>query len=153
MNRMLRWAAPLAVVSLLGACAIRPVAPDVASGSAAPSAGAAYAQVGQVVRIDHVHARNNTTGAGALAGGLAGAAFGRQFGSSSDGKAMGTFLGAIAGIFIGNEIEKDQTGRQGVVRISVALDDGSQRSFDYRDAGDLRVGDRVRVEGGRLHPL
>lgn len=151
MLRLARLVPLLAAVSLLGACANRP--PVVGSapvyGVAGPNQGA-NVQFGQVIRIEHVNSRNNTTGTGAIAGGVAGAVLGRQFGNSSGGRAQGTFIGAIAGALIGNEIEKDRAGHPDVVRISVALDHGGARDFDYRDAGGLRVGDRVRVDGDRL---
>ena len=140
---------PLLAVTLLGACASR--APVAGSAPVYGASQSAYASYGHVARIESVQARHNTSGAGALVGGATGAVIGRQFGNSSNGRAMGTFLGAIAGVFIGNEIEKDQSGRSDVVRISVALDDGGLRNFDYRDTGGLRVGDRVRIEGDRLY--
>ena len=81
---------------------------------------------------------------------MTGAVVGRQFGGSSEGRALGTFLGAVAGVLIGNQVEKQNIGLRGGVRVSVQLDGGGQRSFDYANAGDLRVGERVRVEGTQI---
>lgn len=151
MLKPIRLVSLLAAVSLLGACASRPPVVGTAPvyGASSPTRGA-YAQFGQVTRIEAVNARNNTTGTGAVVGGVTGAVVGREFGGSSGGRAQGAVLGAIAGALIGNEIEKDRAGHPDVVRISVTLDNGATREFDYRDAGGLRVGDRVRVEGDRL---
>ena len=56
----------------------------------------------------------------------------------------------MAGILIGNEVERQSLGRRDGVRVTVQLDSGAQRSFDYSHAGDIRIGDRVRVEGNQL---
>jgi len=139
----------LAAVLFLGGCASRPALPDRPS-AGGPSQGG-YVMTGSVRSIQRLDARNNTTGAGALIGSAVGAVVGRQFGGSSDGRAQGTWAGAIGGALLGNEIEKDRGGARGSVRINVEFDGGGERSFDYASAGDLRVGDRVRVEGNRLY--
>ena len=35
-------------------------------------------------------------------------------------------------------------------RVSVQLDNGSMRSYDTSSYGELRIGDRVRIENGQL---
>jgi outer membrane lipoprotein SlyB len=104
-------------------------------------------------RVHHIQALSGyqaNTGGGALLGGLIGAVVGRQFGNSSHGKATGTFAGAVGGVLIGNEIERQQRGGRDGLVIAVALDGGGLREFAVPSAGDLRVGDRVRIEGNRL---
>lgn len=140
----------LGVVATLGACAQhRPV-----NGQApvySPSrAGITQVEYGVVSAIDRFSGEQQASGGGAVVGGVTGAVVGRQFGGSSDGRAMGTFLGAIAGVLIGNQIEKQNHGQRGGVRVSVQLDGGGQRSFEYAHAGDLRVGERVRIEGNQI---
>ncbi|WP_088282843.1 glycine zipper 2TM domain-containing protein [Ideonella sp. A 288] len=138
----------IAAVALLGACAqVQPIndRPPVYS-SSRPAA----VEYGVVSAIERFRADEQVSGGGALAGGVAGAVIGRQFGGSSEGRAMGTFIGAVAGVLLGNQIEKQHNGQRAGVRISVQLDGGGQRSFDYAQAGDLRVGDRVRVEGHQI---
>ena len=54
---------------------------------------------------------------------------------------------------MGNEVEKSARREQQGVRVNVHLDQGGQRSFDYRSAAELRVGDRVRIEGHQLYRL
>ena len=54
---------------------------------------------------------------------------------------------------VGNEIEKNARRDGGGVRVTVQLEQGGSRRFDFRDSGGLRVGDRVRIEGGQLYRL
>ena len=50
----------------------------------------------------------------------------------------------------GREIERQHgAGRDGV-RVVVRLDRGDERSFEQADAFDLRIGDRVAVDNGRV---
>ena len=74
-----------------------------------------------------------------------------SFAEGSAGKNVGAAVGAAAGALIGNEIEKSARRDRPGVRITVELDDGTTRDFDFRQAGDLRPGDRVRVEGNMLY--
>ena len=103
-----------------------------------------------VSAIDYVAAHDQVSGTGALMGGVAGAVIGRQFGNSGYGRVAGTVVGTMTGALIGNEIEKQQRGGKGGLRVSVQLDQGGQRSFDLAGINDLRVGDRVRVDGNQL---
>ena len=144
----------LSVVALAG-CASRsapppPVYGGPVYGQPQPAAQSVY---GRVTRIETTSSREEVSGAGAAAGGVAGAVIGRQIASDRDGKAMGTFIGAVVGAFIGHQIEKDRADTKDVLRVTVALDGGGSRSFDYRDAGGLRVGDRVRIEGDKVFRL
>lgn len=149
MNRSSRVASLALLAVLLSACAgNRPVAQ-----SAPPVQGqrSAYAvQYGEVRNIETLRGEQATTGGGALAGGVIGAVLGRQLGSPGSGRAAGTVVGAVGGAIIGNQIEKGQGGRRDAVRVSIRLDDGTMRSFDYEQLGDLRVGDRVRIEGDQV---
>ena len=110
----------------------------------------ALAGLGVVSAIDRVSSQDQLTGAGAVIGGITGALIGRQFGGSSDGRARGTLFGGVAGLLLGNEIERQRGGLRDMVRVSVQFDNGSVRRFDMGSAGDLRVGDRVRIEDNRV---
>lgn len=168
---------------LLGACAVYPVAqaPALPSGQGpmvadnppvySPSrqapvyeSGPAYSRsrqaeaqvqygvVGAIQPLVERRPAGVSTGAGAVIGGIAGAVIGRQFGNSSDGRANGTILGALGGVIVGDQIERQQASRS-IIRVSVNLERGGTRSFDFSDVGDLRIGDRVRVEGNQLYRL
>ena len=154
MQPIARIALPALCVALLGACASpssRQNAPVYGGSNPSASASVAY---GQVRSIDPIGiAPDQPQGAGAVAGGIVGAVIGRQFGNSSSGKNMGTVAGAVGGAIIGNEIEKSARRDHSGVRITVTLDNGSIRSFDFKEPGSLRIGDRVRIEGSQLYRI
>ncbi|HEY0856088.1 MAG TPA: glycine zipper 2TM domain-containing protein [Albitalea sp.] len=110
----------------------------------------AHAQYGVVHSIDTIRAQNRVSGGGAIVGGVVGAVVGRQIGSGS-GRDAGTAVGAVAGAIIGNEIEKNQRQQRDIYRVTVRVDRGGLRSFDYAQLDDLRVGDRVRIENNQLY--
>lgn len=140
----------VAITASLGACVVRP--PMQARSPGYPAAPGAVAQVeyGVVASIEPLMAQRQTSGGGAVAGGVTGAVVGRQFGGSGEGRALGTFLGAVAGVLIGNEVERQNQGLREGVRVVVQTDSGAQRSFEFTHAGNMRIGDRVRIEGGQL---
>jgi outer membrane lipoprotein SlyB len=108
------------------------------------------AEFGHVQSIDLVRAENQTSGGGAVLGGLVGAVVGRQIGSGS-GRSAGTLVGAVGGAIVGNQIEKNQRGAQDFYRVVIRTEYGQVRSFDYQQLADLRVGDRVRIEGNQVY--
>ena len=116
----------------------------------APAApGAAYVQYGQVVNVESIRGDGHTVGKGAILGGVVGAVLGHQVGAGS-GKDAATVAGIVGGALIGNEIEKRQQVTSDLTRVTVRFDNGGQRSFDYAQGVDVRVGDRVRAEGDRV---
>jgi uncharacterized protein YcfJ len=70
---------------------------------------------------------------------------------SGRGNDAATVAGAVGGAVVGNEMER----RRGDVdyRVDVRLESGRVRSFLFDSVGDLRVGDRVRVDGDRVDRL
>jgi outer membrane lipoprotein SlyB len=152
MQRIFRLAAPVVCLALLGACASNGSRKDApvygGSGSNVPSQSIAYGQVRSIESIGIPS--DQPQGAGAVVGGVIGAVVGRQFGDSNSGKNAGTVVGAVGGAIIGNEIEKNSRRENSGVRVTVALENGGTRSFEFREAGGLRVGDRVRIEGKQL---
>ena len=116
-------------------------------------------EFGRVSNIELVQAAsggssgNNT--AGTLIGGAVGAVLGNQIGSGS-GRTAATVLGAVGGAVVGNQIAKNRDGSYNsptgaVYRISVQTDNGQWRSYDVSATGDLRVGDRVRIDNNVLY--
>ena len=94
----------------------------------------------------------HTSGAGAVVGGIVGGVLGHQVGNGR-GNDVATVAGAVGGAVVGNEIEKNRNAENGGVdryRISVRLDNGGSTTYDQDGIGDLRVGDRVRVDSGRV---
>jgi outer membrane lipoprotein SlyB len=143
-----RWIAAVGCAALLGFGAVLPAH---AQGMASQAAVAAAQTYGTVRSIERGAASSRPHGTGAVVGGILGAVVGRELAEGSAGKNVGAAIGAAAGAFIGNEIEKSVRRDRAAVRIAVTLDDGSIRHFNFRQAGDLRVGDRVRVEGNMLY--
>lgn len=127
-----------------------PPAPRYSPPRAAVPVPAAF---GTVRSIEGGASAEPARGGGAVLGGVIGAVVGRQFADSNRGKNVGTVAGAVGGALIGNEIEKNARRDPQAVRVQVQLDQGGLRSFDFQAIGDLRVGDRVRIEGNQLYRL
>ena len=79
-------------------------------------------EYGRVVNIQALQGQNNTSGAGAV-------------------------LGAV----VGNMVEGSNSSSQAQgYRISIQLDQGGSRAYDVSTPGDIRVGDRVRLNNGQI---
>ena len=122
-----------------------------------PSATSSVIEFGRVSNIELVQAPQNSgnSTAGTLIGGAVGAVLGHQVGKGG-GRDAATVLGAVGGAVIGNQIAKNRDGSYNsptgaVYRISVQTDNGAWRSYDVSATGDLRVGDRVRIENNVLY--
>lgn len=105
---------------------------------------------GNVSNIELVSMASRNSASGAVLGAVIGAVIGNQIGSGT-GRAAATGLGAVGGAVIGNNIQNRNRNEGEVYRISVRMDNGQTAQYDYQSIDDLRVGDRVRVEGGQLH--
>jgi outer membrane lipoprotein SlyB len=104
---------------------------------------------GRIEAIETYRASDNAPlNTGTVIGGIAGGVIGHQIGSGR-GNTAATIAGAIGGAVVGNEIEKKQT-QATRYRITVRLDSGSSLIVDETRDLNLRVGDRVRVEDGRI---
>lgn len=119
---------------------------------------ASVVEWGRVSNIELVQGASTTTSgtstAGTLIGGVVGAALGNQIGSGG-GRAAATVLGAVGGAVVGNQIAKNRDGTYAsptgaVYRVTVQTENGQWRSYDVAATGDLRVGDRVRIENNVL---
>lgn len=133
---------------LITACSSNPPRSDpYRSTSGVVSNAAGY---GNVSNIELVSVASRSSAGGAVLGAVIGAAIGNQIGSGT-GRAAATGLGAVGGAVIGNNIQNRNRSEGEVYRISVRMDNGQTAQYDYQSIDDLRVGDRVRVEGGQLH--
>jgi outer membrane lipoprotein SlyB len=113
-----------------------------------------YARWGTVESIEVVggEPRGGTSGIGAIGGAIAGGLLGNQVGHGA-GRAAATVGGAVAGGVIGNEVEKrvdDRNAPQTLYRFRVRMDDGSYQTFTQETHENLRPGDRVRIDNGRV---
>jgi outer membrane lipoprotein SlyB len=153
MQPMIRIAIPALALALLSACASRPQLnePVYSPSRSAVPAAVSYGVVRSIEAV--ASAGDQPQGGGAVLGGVLGAILGRQFADSSSGKNVGTVAGAVGGALIGNEVEKNVRREQQGVRVNVQLDQGGARSFEFKSSGELRIGDRVRIEGDQLYRL
>lgn len=121
-----------------------PRAPEVIA-RAAPSICRNCGTVDSVIPIARA---GEGSGAGAVLGGLLGGVLGHQAGKGR-GKDVATVAGAVGGAVIGNQIEKSN-GASTSYEIRVRLEDGTFQTVRYDREPDVRSGDRVRIENGRL---
>ena len=104
-----------------------------------------HVQTGYVQNIEPIRAESRTSGGGALVGGAIGGLIGHQV-DRGRRKDAATIVGVVAGALIGNQIEKNSAGARDGYRVHIRLDSGEQRSYDYAQLNEIRVGDRVRVD-------
>ena len=94
---------------------------------------------------------NNGVGAGAIVGGVVGGLLGNQVGGGS-GRAVATAAGVVGGAVVGNQIEQNRRGPgQDLYVVGVRLDNGGYQTYTQESVSDLRIGNRVRVDGGRVY--
>jgi outer membrane lipoprotein SlyB len=101
--------------------------------------------------IDSIALRNNGSKDSALlgtvVGGVVGATAGHQVG---EGRAndVATVAGAVGGAVVGRKLDKahDRNNDDENYVVGVRLNDGSHQTVLQERLGDLRVGDRVRIE-------
>ena len=142
-------AAAVGALALMSACSSTPVYTDRVV--EAPMASApVYGEYGQVTSIEVVPVASRPSCAGAILGAVIGGVVGNQFGSGT-GRALATGAGIVGGAAAGNSVENRNKRDDEVYRVWVRLDNGVMRSLDFHRVDDLRVGDRVRYEGGQLY--
>ncbi len=116
----------------------------------APARGTEYGRVNNIYALQG-QGSQQTSGAGAILGAVVGGVLGNQIGKGS-GRTAATGVGIVGGALAGNAVEArngDNRG-SGAYRIVIGLDQGGQRDYDVSSPGDLRVGDRVRVDNGQI---
>ncbi|MGO4389747.1 glycine zipper 2TM domain-containing protein [Variovorax sp. M-6] len=121
---------------------------------AQPMAQGPYVEYGRVANIEVLRsetAGTGTSGGGAVAGGLVGGLLGNQIGKGS-GRTAATVAGVVGGALLGNSIEGSRNGPRvhESYRVSIQTDNGGYRAFDVPSPGDLRIGDRVRIDNGQI---
>ena len=122
-----------------------------------PNSQVAYVEYGRVNNVEIIRTQEPARGPGigAVVGGVAGAVVGSQIGSGG-GRTAATVIGAVGGAVAGNAIERSRTANTAageLYRVSVQLDNGALRSYDMTSYGEMRIGDRVRIENGQLYRI
>lgn len=119
-----------------------------------PVAGVEYGRITDVSLISGPAAPRGNNVAGTVIGAIIGGVLGHQVGGGS-GRTAATVLGAAGGAVVGSQIARNQDGTYAtsgpVYRISVQTDTGQMRTYDVSATGDLRRGDRVRIENGVIY--
>lgn len=107
-------------------------------------------RVGVVDRIEVVRKGDSSNVAGTVIGGIVGGIIGHQIGGGR-GQTAATIAGAAGGAVAGHEIEERSRRADETFRVTVRYDNGAYETLTQADITDLRPGDRVRVDGGRLY--
>lgn len=92
----------------------------------------------------------NGPGLGAVAGAVVGGLLGNQVGNGN-GRTAATVAGAVGGAVVGNNIQQQRAAGQPMYEIRVRLDNGRFETITQDSAADLGIGNRVRVDGGRVY--
>jgi outer membrane lipoprotein SlyB len=75
---------------------------------------------------------------------------GNQVGGGT-GRSVATAAGVIGGAVVGHQIEKNRSNTAAAAyQIRVRLDNGRYESYTQDAIGDMRNGDRVRIDNGRV---
>ncbi len=125
---------------------------------AQPQAG--YVEYGRVTNVTMISGgppgyTPNRSAAGGVIGAILGGVLGNQIGSGG-GRAAATVLGATAGAVVGSNVGRNTApqaynSQYPVYRVTVQTDQGQMRTYDVNATGDLRPGDRVRIENGVIY--
>jgi outer membrane lipoprotein SlyB len=81
---------------------------------------------------------------------VVGGLLGNQVGGGT-GRGLATAAGVVGGAVVGTQVE--QRNRQGgtAYQIGVRLDNGGYQTYTQDSVGDLNIGNRVRVDNGRVY--
>ncbi|HSQ03191.1 MAG TPA: glycine zipper 2TM domain-containing protein [Burkholderiales bacterium] len=121
----------------------------VAAAKPARSAAAhVCSECGTVSDIRVIEQKGEGSGLGAVAGGVVGGLLGNQVGGGN-GRTIATVAGAAGGAFAGHQVEKKMKSTTHY-EVSVRMDDGAIRHFNYEAQPQFQPGDKVKVVDGRL---
>jgi outer membrane lipoprotein SlyB len=137
---------PAAPAPVYSSTTVAPVAPVVSS---APM-GVEYGRITNIEYFAGGTARSGPNVPGAIVGAVAGAVLGHQVGGGA-GRDAATVLGGAAGAAVGSQVGRTTTVSDAVYRVTVQGDTGVLRYYDVPATGDLRVGDRVRIDNGVIY--
>jgi outer membrane lipoprotein SlyB len=107
---------------------------------------------GVVDRIEVIKKGDTNNVAGTVIGGIAGGLIGHQIGGGS-GQTAATIVGSVGGAVAGNQVQQRARGANETFRVTVRFENGATQTIRQDDISDMRTGDRVRVEGGRVYRM
>jgi outer membrane lipoprotein SlyB len=159
-------AAALAGALTLAACAYQDPSTNVPSYVQPPTGTGPNVSRGEVV--DPRYARNTgivssielipgersrgPSPGGAIIGAVVGGVLGNQIGEGR-GRTAATVAGAAGGAIAGNAIGSRNQGTPDIYRVAIQYDRGGYQYIDVPNPGDLRAGDRVRVDDGQIQRI
>jgi len=156
MTRLSSIVAGSLALAMLGACTSYGPTYSTAPTYPTTSYPVAGSEFGRIVNIEYLpvgtQASPNAGILGAVVGGVAGGLLGSTIGAGS-GRAAATVLGAVGGAAVGQHLARNNQGytTQAGYRITMQSDAGVMRTYEVPATGDLRVGDRVRVDNGVIY--
>ncbi len=103
---------------------------------------------GIVSSVNAIAKQGEGSGAGAVLGGLLGGLLGHQVGKGH-GKDVATVAGAVGGAVLGNTVERNAKTVSNY-EVRVRMDDNTFQTVRYDVMPGVRVGDKVRLENGRI---
>jgi outer membrane lipoprotein SlyB len=103
---------------------------------------------GTVDSVTPLQQAGQGSGAGAVLGGVLGGVLGHQVGNGR-GRDAATVAGAVGGAVLGNSIEKNSKTTRGF-DVRVRMEDATFQTVRFEAEPGVRIGDRVRIENGRL---
>ncbi len=129
-------------VTTLGAVAI------VSGATAQTPPPAACQSCGVVQSVHSFQEKGQSSGVGVVAGGVLGGVLGHQIGSGR-GNTVATVAGVGLGAVAGNQVEKNVNTKTKWA-VSIRMDSGTLRTFNYSSAPTVVAGDRVKlIDGGK----
>ena len=136
-----RMLAAVVTVLLVAGCADSPTMGE------SPTLGETEVRQGRITRIDPVSLEgDHQLGLGAIIGGIAGGVLGNQIGGGT-GQTIATIAGVLAGGAVGQRVQNRYSDRRQGQHVMVDLGNGYAVGITQPIDPDLRVGDRVRIEG------
>lgn len=105
-------------------------------------------ECGTVVELKTVKVEGQGSGVGAVAGGVVGGVLGHQVGSGR-GKDAATVVGAVGGAYAGHQIEKKSNEKM-QYKVMVKMEGGNIRTFNFNNETAYKVGDKIKVQDGKL---
>ena len=107
---------------------------------------------GVVDRIEVIKKGDSNNIAGTIIGGIAGGLIGHQIGGGS-GQTAATIIGGVGGAVAGSQVQQRTRGANETFRVTVRFENGATETIRQDDISDMRTGDRVRIEGGRVYRM
>lgn len=108
-------------------------------------------QYGVIKSINPTTESSSGVNVGTVIGGVLGGLAGHQIGSGR-GNTAATVAGAVGGAVIGTDV--DNHNKAQMYKIGVRLQNGEFVTVNQKaSVADLRVGERVQIEGDEVHPV